>query len=49
MIEAIREVIGVFDNPGALQEAVFALETHGFDRAAFSLLAAPSLASTCGS
>ena len=38
MVEAIREVVGVFDDPGALEEAVFALETHGFNRAAFSLL-----------
>ena len=43
MVEAIREVVGVFDDPGALEKAVFALETHGFDRAAFSLLAAPPL------
>jgi hypothetical protein len=43
MVEAIREVVGVFDDPGALEEAVFALETHGFDRAAFSVLAAPPL------
>ena len=35
--EAIREVVGVFDDPGAREEAVFALETHGFDRAAFNL------------
>jgi hypothetical protein len=39
MAKAIREVVAVFDNPEALEEAVFALETHGFDRAAFSLLA----------
>ena len=39
MAEAIREVVGVFDDPEALEAAVFALETHGFDRAAFSLLA----------
>jgi hypothetical protein len=39
MAEAIREVVGVFDDPEALDGAVFALETHGFDRAAFSLLA----------
>jgi hypothetical protein len=37
--EAIREVVGVFDDPEALEEAVFVLETYGFDRAAFSLLA----------
>jgi hypothetical protein len=39
MAEAIREVVGVFNDPEAFEEAVFALETHGFDRAAFSLLA----------
>jgi hypothetical protein len=39
MAEAIREVVGVFDDPEALEQAVFALETHGIDRAAFSLLA----------
>jgi hypothetical protein len=39
MSETIREVVAVFDGPQALEEAVFALETHGFDRAAFSVLA----------
>jgi hypothetical protein len=34
-----REVVAVFDGPDALEEAVFDLETHGFDRAAFSVLA----------
>ena len=44
MVEAIREVVGVFDDPGALEEAVFALETHGFKSRGFQ-----PLASTCGS
>jgi hypothetical protein len=35
----IREVVAVFDDAEALEDAVFDLETHGFDRAAFSLLA----------
>jgi len=35
----IREAVAVFDDPQKLEDAVFALETHGFDRAAFSLLA----------
>lgn len=39
MTRIIREVVAVFDDAKALEEAVFALETHGFDRAAFSLLA----------
>ena len=39
MTRTIREVVAVFDDAKALEEAVFALETHGFDRAAFSLLA----------
>jgi len=34
-----REVVGVFDSETALDEAVYALETRGFDRAAFSILA----------
>ncbi len=34
-----REVVAVFDSAEALESAVFALETHGFDRAAFSVLA----------
>ncbi len=34
-----REAVAVFDTAEALDAAVFALETHGFDRAAFSLLA----------
>lgn len=39
MSEAIREVVAVFDDAEDLERAVFELETHGFDRAAFSLLA----------
>jgi hypothetical protein len=39
MSETIREVVAVFDDTKALEQAVFALETHGFDRAAFSVLA----------
>lgn len=39
MRETIREVVAVFDDTQALEETVFALETHGFDRAAFSVLA----------
>lgn len=35
----IREVVAVFDTEKMLDDAVFALETRGFDRAAFSLLA----------
>jgi hypothetical protein len=39
MTRTIREIVALFDDAKALEEAVFALETHGFDRAAFSLLA----------
>jgi hypothetical protein len=39
MTRTIREAVAVFDDAQALERAVFALETHGFDRAAFSLLA----------
>ena len=39
MSETIREVVAVFDDAETLDAAVFALETRGFDRAAFSLLA----------
>lgn len=39
MTETIREVVAVFDDEEALDEAVYELETRGFDRAAFSLLA----------
>jgi hypothetical protein len=35
----IREVVAVFDSAEKLDDAVFDLETQGFDRAAFSLLA----------
>jgi hypothetical protein len=37
--KSIREVVAAFDTSDALDAAVFALETHGFDRAAFSVLA----------
>ena len=39
MSATYREAVAVFDTAEALDAAVFALETHGFDRAAFSLLA----------
>lgn len=39
MPSPLREVVAVFDSAEALDKAVFALETHGFDRAAFSVLA----------
>lgn len=39
MPESIREAVAVFDDTKALDDAVYSLETHGFDRAAFSLLA----------
>jgi len=39
MTNGIREVVGVFDTENALDDAVDALETRGFDRAAFSILA----------
>ena len=39
MREIIQEVVAAFDNSKALDEAVYALETRGFDRAAFSVLA----------
>jgi len=39
MPNSIREIVAAFDEPGALDRAVFALETEGFDRAAFSVLA----------
>ena len=39
MARTIREAVAMFDDPEKLEEAVFALETRGFDRAAFSLLA----------
>lgn len=37
--QLIREVAAVFDTAEMLEEAVFDLQNHGFDRAAFSLLA----------
>lgn len=39
MTGTIREVVATFDDENALDEAVYDLETRGFDRAAFSLLA----------
>ncbi len=39
MTETMREVVAIFDDEGSLDKAVYALETLGFDRAAFSLLA----------
>jgi hypothetical protein len=39
MEDTNREVVAVFDDTEALDEAVHTLETRGFDRAAFSLLA----------
>ncbi|MGC2460511.1 MAG: hypothetical protein WA446_05950 [Steroidobacteraceae bacterium] len=39
MPETIREVVAVFDDAETLDTAVYTLETRGFDRAAFSLLA----------
>ena len=35
----MRDVVAVFDNVETLDAAVYTLETQGFDRAAFSLLA----------
>jgi len=39
MQQTSREVVAVFDDVDGLDKAVYALETRGFDRAAFSLLA----------
>jgi len=39
MVETIQEVVAVFDTARQLEDAVFDLQQHGFDRAAFSLLA----------
>jgi hypothetical protein len=39
MVGTIQEVVAVFDSAKQLEDAVFDLERHGFDRAAFSLLA----------
>jgi hypothetical protein len=38
MIGQIREVAAIFDDVETLEKAVYDLETHGFDRAAFSVL-----------
>lgn len=37
----VREAVGVFDDPDALEAAVDELEEAGFDRAAFSVLGGP--------
>ena len=37
--QTIREAVAAFDDAAALEQAVYALERQGFDRAAFSLLA----------
>jgi hypothetical protein len=39
MPNVIREIVAAFDTPEALDNAVFTLESQGFDRAAFSVLA----------
>lgn len=39
MPESSREVVAVFDEAKSLENAVYDLETRGFDRAAFSVLA----------
>jgi hypothetical protein len=39
MPDTIREVVAAFDNTDELDSAVYELQTRGFDRAAFSLLA----------
>ena len=39
MTQTTREVVAVFNDVDGLDSAVYALETRGFDRAAFSLLA----------
>src|SRR5665213_2388946 len=39
MAETIREVVAVFSDTDELDKAVYELQTRGFDRAAFSLLA----------
>lgn len=39
MTSQIREVVAIFDDAETLENAVYDLETHGFDRAAFSVLA----------
>ena len=42
MPATIKEAVAAFDDADALDKAVFALETRGFDRAAFSVLASES-------
>ena len=44
MPATIREIVAVFDDADALDDAVNELEMHGFDRAAFSLLASEEAA-----
>lgn len=39
MVGTLQEVVAVFDSATQLEDAVFDLQRHGFDRAAFSLLA----------
>jgi hypothetical protein len=39
MSQTIREAVAVFDDPETFDAVVYELETRGFDRAAFSLLA----------
>src|SRR5580698_6950898 len=39
MSDTIREVVAVFNDTDELDKAVYELQTRGFDRAAFSLLA----------
>jgi hypothetical protein len=39
MAQPSREVVAVFDDTDTIERAVFGLETKGFDRAAFSVLA----------
>jgi hypothetical protein len=39
MSDTLKEVVAVFGDVSALDTAVYTLETRGFDRAAFSLLA----------
>jgi hypothetical protein len=39
MPDTIREAVAAFDDLNSLESTVYELETHGFDRAAFSVLA----------
>jgi len=39
MTQTIREAVALFDDEKSLEAAVYSLETRGFDRAAFSVLA----------